>query len=105
MIGVNLGGQPCAGHDGLVAKGPRKALPCLMSLPREIAEKGDGIYKAKYKRSYEKRYFGQYAAIDIDTSEAFVAPSAAAAVGSAQIMGKEGALFHLVRIGYRPGTN
>ena len=76
-----------------------------MSLPREIAEKGDGIYNAKYKRTYEKSYFGQYAAIDIETSEAFVAPSATAAIGSAQIMSKEGALFHLVRIGYRRGTN
>jgi hypothetical protein len=50
-----------------------------MSLPRAISEKGDGIYKAKYKRVYEKRYFGQYVAIDLETSEAFVAPNAAAA--------------------------
>ncbi len=72
-----------------------------MSLPREISEKGDGIYKAKYKRIYEKRYFGQYVAIDLETSEAFVAPNAAAAIRSAQNTGKEGALFHLVRIGYQ----
>jgi hypothetical protein len=76
-----------------------------MSLPREISEKGDGIYKAKYKRIYEKRYFGQYVAIDLETSEAFVAPNAAAAIRSAQDMGKEDALFHLVRIGYQTGAN
>ena len=76
-----------------------------MSLPREIAEKGDGIYKAKYKRIYEKRYFGQYVAIDLETSEAFVAPSATAAIQSAQNTSKEGALFHLVRIGYQTGAN
>jgi hypothetical protein len=76
-----------------------------MSLPREISEKGDNIYKAKYKRIYEKRYFGQYVAIDLETNEAFVAPSAAAAIQSAQNTGKEGALFHLVRIGYRAGAN
>ena len=40
-----------------------------MSLLREISEKGDGIYKAKYKRIYEKRYFGQYVAIDLETSK------------------------------------
>lgn len=70
-----------------------------MPLPREIAEKGDGIYKAKYKRIYEKRFFGQYVAIDLETGEAFVAPNAAAAIQNAQNMSKEGALFHLVRIG------
>jgi hypothetical protein len=61
--------------------------------------------KAKYKRIYEKRYFGQYVAIDLETSEAFVAPNAAAAIRSAQNTGKEGALFHLVRIGYQTGAN
>jgi hypothetical protein len=76
-----------------------------MSIPREIAEKGDGIYKAKYKRIYEKRYFGQYVAIDLETSEAFVAPNATAAIQSAQNASKEGALFHLVRIGYQTGAN
>jgi hypothetical protein len=76
-----------------------------MSIPREIAEKGNGIYKAKYKRIYEKRYFGQYVAIDLETSEAFVAPNATAAIQSAQNTSKEGALFHLVRIGYQTGAN
>jgi hypothetical protein len=71
-----------------------------MSLPGEIAEKGYVIYKAKYKRAFEKRYFGQYIAIDIDTSEGFIGPSAEAAMRSARNTGKEGALFHLIRIGY-----
>jgi hypothetical protein len=80
-------------------------LPCLMPLPREIAEKGDGIYKAKYKRIYEKRFFGQYVAIDLETGEAFVAPNAAAAIQSAQTTSKEGALFHLIRIGSQTGAS
>jgi len=71
-----------------------------MSLAREISDKGDGIYKKNYKRTYEKRYFGQYVAIDLETGAAFVAPDATVAMRSAQHMGKEGALFHLVRIGY-----
>ena len=29
-----------------------------MSLLQEIVEKGDGIYKAKYKRDCEQRYLG-----------------------------------------------
>ena len=76
-----------------------------MSLPREIAEKGNAIYKANYKRAYEKRYSGQYVAIDVETNAAFVASSAAAAISNAQVTGKEGALFHLIRIGYRTGAN
>jgi hypothetical protein len=30
-----------------------------MSFVQEIVEKGDGIYRAKYKRDCERRYFGQ----------------------------------------------
>jgi hypothetical protein len=76
-----------------------------MSLPHEIFDKGDGIYKDRYKRIYEKRYFGQYVAIDLETGAAFVAPNATAAIRGAQNTGKEGALFHLVRIGYQTNTN
>jgi hypothetical protein len=76
-----------------------------MSLQRQISDKGDGIYKDKYKRIYEKRYFGQYVAIDLETGAAFVAPNATAAMRSAQNTGKQGALFHLVRIGYQTNAN
>jgi len=70
-----------------------------MSLLREISDKGNGIYKHKYKRTFEKRYFGQYAAINLETEAAFVALDAGAAIRSAQNASKEGALFHLVKIG------
>ena len=76
-----------------------------MSLPHEIFDKGDGIYKDRYKRIYEKRYFGQYVAVDLETGAAFVAPNATAAIRSAQTTGKEGALFDLVKIGYKTITN
>jgi hypothetical protein len=71
-----------------------------MSSSREISEKGEAIYKAKYRRRYGANYFGQYLAIDLETTEAFVAPSATAAMQKAQIKGKRGALFYLFRIGY-----
>jgi len=75
-----------------------------MSLLREIAQKGETIYNAKYRRDHEQRYFGQYIAIDIERSQGFVAASAAAAIKQAQNASKPGALFHLVRIGYRTRT-
>jgi hypothetical protein len=76
-----------------------------MSLPHEIFDKGDDIYRERYKRIYEKRYLGQYVAIDLETGAAFVAPDATAAIRSAQNTRKEGALFHLVRIGYQTSAS
>lgn len=69
-----------------------------MSLPREISEKGQAIYRAKHRRRYGADYFGQFLAIDLETSEAFVAPSATAAMQKAQLNSKTGALFYLFRI-------
>src|SRR6266851_3882250 len=58
----------------------------------------------------KQRYFGQYMlfqyiAIDVETGDGFIATSAAAAVGSGQSAGKPGALFRLIRIGYKTGGN
>jgi hypothetical protein len=76
-----------------------------MSLLQEIVEKGDGIYRAKYKRDCQQRYFGHYIAIDVQTGDGFIAASAAAAIASGQSAGKPGALFRLIRIGYKGGGN
>jgi hypothetical protein len=76
-----------------------------MSLSREISEKGQAIYRAKYNRRYRANYFGQYLAINLETTEGFVAPNAAAAIQKAQIKGKAGALFYLVRIGHEVRGN
>lgn len=71
-----------------------------MSLsPQAIAEKGESIYNAKYKTEYEKRYFGQYIAIDIETGKAFVATRPEAAIEQAQ-QAIKGGLFHVIRIGH-----
>src|SRR6266851_4803495 len=82
-----------------------RTLSCYMSLLQEIVEKGDGIYRAKYKRDCEQRYFGRYIAIDVETGDGFIAASAAAAIRSGQSAGKPGALFRLIRIGYKTGGN
>ena len=60
---------------------------------------------AKYKRDCEQRFFGQYIAIDVETGDGFIAASAAAAIRSGQSAGKPGALFRLIRIGYKTGGN
>lgn len=76
-----------------------------MSLPWEIAGQGQAIYRAKYKRQYGADYFGQYLAIDLETTEAFVALSATAAMQKAQIKGRAGALIHVFRIGDKVRRN
>jgi hypothetical protein len=62
-------------------------------------------YKDRYKRTYEKRYFGQYVAIDLETGAAFVALNATAAMRRAQNTGKEDALFHLVKTACQTSGN
>lgn len=68
--------------------------------PQAIAEKGENIYNSKYKAEYEKRYFGQYLAINIETGQTFVAATPQAAIEQAQQAAGEGALFHVIRIGH-----
>lgn len=76
-----------------------------MSLPREISERGQAIYKAKYKRQYGVDYLGQYLAVDLETTEAFLALSATAAMQKAQIKGRTGALVCVFRIGDKARSN
>jgi hypothetical protein len=66
--------------------------------PKQLAEKGESIYKAKYQQEYEKSYPGKYVAIDLSTEKAFVADTPEAAV---ELLQRENpkSYFHLVRIG------
>jgi hypothetical protein len=70
----------------------------LSSNPRQLAEKGEAIYKAKYQQEYEQLYSGKYVAIDLNTEKAFVADTPEAAV---ELLQKENpkSYFHLVRVG------
>jgi hypothetical protein len=70
--------------------------------PQEIAHKGEKIYNEKYRKGYERDFLGQFVAIDVDTGEAFVAPTATQAIQKAEAGGRHGYL-HLVKIG-SPGV-
>ena len=67
--------------------------------PTAIAEQGKRLYSEKYKADYERRYFGQYAAIDVTSGDAFVADRPEAATKKAERAGRVGTLY-LVRIGH-----
>ena len=70
--------------------------------PKQLAEKGEEIYKRKYKQEYERLYPGKFVAIDVGTENAFVADTPEGAV---EILQKENpkAFFHLVKVG-SPGV-
>jgi hypothetical protein len=70
--------------------------------PKTIADSGNRIYAEKYQQAYEANYPGQYAAIDVQTEEAFVAPTPEAAIRAAQAKNR-GTMFHLIKIG-SPGV-
>lgn len=70
--------------------------------PKQLAEKGEAIYKAKFQQEYERLHPGKYAAIDITTEKAYVADTPEAAVDLLQKENPQ-AFFHLVRIG-APGV-
>jgi len=66
--------------------------------PKQLAEKGETIYKTKYQQEYERLYPGKYVAIDVGTEKAFVADTPEAAIEHLQKENPK-AFFHLIRIG------
>lgn len=66
--------------------------------PQTIADRGAQIYAAKYQQAYEANYPGQYAAIDVETEEAFVKPTPEEALREAQAKSPR-SMFHLIKIG------
>lgn len=66
--------------------------------PRTLAITGERIYAERYKEEFEGNYPGQFAAIDIGTSRAFVAEYPEDAIEKARAAIGDG-LLHLVRIG------
>jgi hypothetical protein len=70
--------------------------------PRRIAERGNAIYRDKYLSDFDPRWRGRFAAIDVDTQEAYVADFPEEALAKAKQAAPEGH-FYLIRIGSRGG--
>ena len=70
--------------------------------PKQLAEKGEAVYRNKYQADYERRHVGKYVAIDINTEKAFVADTPEAAV---ELLQKDNpdSYFHLIKVG-SPGV-
>lgn len=70
----------------------------MIGTPKQLAEKGEAIYKQKYQQEFERLHPGKFAAIDIDTEKAYIADTPEAAVEALQKVRPAG-FFHLVKIG------
>jgi hypothetical protein len=65
---------------------------------RQIAERGEAIYKEKYAKKLEAAEPGKFVAINITSEEATISETAEAAVRLAMEKDPSG-FFHLIRIG------
>jgi hypothetical protein len=65
---------------------------------QHIAERGTNIYRRKYLSDFERKWRGRYAAIDIDTEQAYVADYPELALSEARSAAPNG-YFYLIRIG------
>lgn len=68
------------------------------SSPTAIAAEGERIYQECFKRDYEARFADQFAAIDVRSGKAYVAPYAEDAIDKA-LASCSAALLHLVQVG------
>jgi len=70
--------------------------------PHDINDRGNAIYKRKFKEIYEKEHLGKFLAIDVETEEGYLGDSPEQAIEAAQAQNING-FFHLVKIG-SPGV-
>ncbi|WP_342129930.1 hypothetical protein [Hydrogenophaga sp. OTU3427] len=69
-----------------------------MADPSAIAAEGERIYRERFQQEYETKFAEQFAAIDVRSGRAFVAPYAEDAIDKA-LDSCSTALLHLVRVG------
>ena len=86
----------------IVAKEVRKDYIAQMNgqIPnaRDIAQRGNSIYRRKYSTIFDPKWRGRFAAIDIDSEQAYVADYPEEALSNAKKSAPSG-IFYLVKIG------
>jgi len=66
--------------------------------PAEIAKVGQEIYERKHRAELERSANAQFAAIDVQSEEAYVAPTPDGAIAKGRSKAP-GGLFHLIKVG------
>jgi hypothetical protein len=72
----------------------------LLSHQETIVRRGEEIYARKYKKDYEERFFGKFAAIDIDNEKAYISDFSGDAI-AAGLKDSPDDFFYLIRVGFR----
>ena len=67
---------------------------------KDIAQRGENIYREKYQTGFEETSFGKFVAVNVNSSEAIVADTPEDAIRMALENDSSG-LFHLMRVGYK----
>ena len=75
--------------------------PSNLNDPRNISDKGEAIYHARYRESYEREHPGKFVAINVVTGAATLGDTSSAALLKASDEDSTG-IFHLIRVGH-PG--
>ena len=70
--------------------------------PKVLAERGEEIYRRKFKVDFESRHKGEFVAIDVDGERAFSGSTPDKAYAEARRV-VPGGLFHLIKVG-EPGA-
>lgn len=71
-----------------------------LSNPKALAERGEQIYREKYKDAFESEHPSKFVAIDVTTEKPYIADSPIEALEAARKDAPKG-LFHLVKVGSR----
>jgi hypothetical protein len=66
---------------------------------KDIAERGEAIYREKYQADFEKTNAGKFVAVNVNDGKATVAATAEDAIRIALERDPSG-LFHLMRVGH-----
>jgi hypothetical protein len=71
---------------------------------REIAERGEAIYKEKWEEKLAKEHEGKFVAINVVNGDAILGDTSEEAIRLAQEKYPKG-YFHLMRVGHRSAFN
>jgi hypothetical protein len=66
--------------------------------PSAIAEKGEKLYKERFRQQFEPQHLGKFLAIEVESERAFLADTPEAALQNAGEAIPQGS-FHLIKIG------
>jgi hypothetical protein len=67
--------------------------------PNDAAERGEKIYRERYKEQYEREHPGKFVAIDVLTQKAYISETPEGALDSAHAAATSG-IFHLIQVGF-----